>query len=49
MSSGIWGVLNCSSHKFGLPVFLSLFRPFLFQVMIVIDLKGNIYQLSFVG
>jgi hypothetical protein len=29
--------------------FLTLFPPFLFQIVIVIDLKGNAYKLSFVG
>jgi hypothetical protein len=46
---GTGGNPKGSSHKFGLPSFLTLFPPFLFQAAIVKDLKGNIYQLSFVG
>jgi hypothetical protein len=49
MSFGHWVGPNCSCHKFGLPSFLTLFLLFLFQLAIVKDLKGDIYQLSFVG
>jgi hypothetical protein len=43
------GIPNCSSHEFDLPSFHTLFLPLLFQIKMVTNLKGNMYQLSFVG
>jgi hypothetical protein len=49
MPLGLASTPNYGSHKFGLPSFLTLFPLFLFQVMIIKDLKSNIWQLSFIG